>query len=43
LGLHIIYNIVSTVLGGEIHVASIVGAGSTFTLKLPRQAPLAQA
>jgi signal transduction histidine kinase len=43
LGLHIIYSIVSTVLGGEIHVASIVGVGSTFTLKLPRQAPLAQA
>ena len=39
LGLHIVYNIVSGVLGGRIDVSSIEGKGATFTLTLPRVAP----
>ena len=39
LGLHICQGIVSRVLGGSISVHSSVGAGSTFTLHLPRVAP----
>jgi signal transduction histidine kinase len=35
LGLNIVYNIVITQLGGEISVTSIVGSGTTFTIKLP--------
>lgn len=41
LGLHIVHNIVTDVLGGRIAVASQPEAGATFTLTLPRQAPQA--
>jgi ligand-binding sensor domain-containing protein/signal transduction histidine kinase len=39
LGLHICYNIVSTILGGSIEVESQLGVGSTFTIIIPRVAP----
>ncbi len=39
LGLHITHNIVTSVLGGQIELSSTLGAGSTFTLTLPLQAP----
>ena len=40
LGLHICQNMVSRVLGGTISVFSVVGSGTTVTLRLPRIAPL---
>jgi signal transduction histidine kinase len=40
LGLSITHNIVTGVLGGRIEVASVTGAGSTFTLTLPLTAPI---
>ncbi|HEX5803165.1 MAG TPA: PAS domain S-box protein [Azospira sp.] len=40
LGLHIVYNIVTGILGGSIHVASEPGRGTRFTIELPRTAPL---
>lgn len=40
LGLNIVYNIVTTVLGGKVGVDSRVGAGTTFTLKMPVSAPV---
>jgi ligand-binding sensor domain-containing protein/signal transduction histidine kinase len=45
LGLNIVYNIVTTLLGGTIHVDSRPGAGVTFVLDLPLEvsAPLAVA
>lgn len=39
LGLYIVYNLVTGVLGGSIEVASSPGEGATFTLTLPRCAP----
>ena len=39
LGLHIVHNIVTGVLGGRIEVASDAGSGATFTLLLPAVAP----
>ncbi|SFM96208.1 sensor histidine kinase [Rugamonas rubra] len=39
LGLHIVHNIVTEVLGGSIDVDSIVGRGSKFILTLPMLAP----
>ena len=41
LGLHIVYNIVTGTLGGEIQVASRPGEGTRFTLTLPVEAPAA--
>ena len=41
LGLHIVHNIVTGILGGEVAVDSREGAGTTFTLSLPAQAPAA--
>lgn len=41
LGLNITHNIVTGVLGGRITVESEVGQGTSFTLTLPRHAPLA--
>lgn len=40
LGLHICYNIVHSVLGGTITVESVVNLGTSFTMTLPRNAPL---
>lgn len=39
LGLNIVHNIVTAVLGGDIRVDSELGAGACFTLTLPRVAP----
>jgi len=39
LGLNIVHNIVTGMLGGEIHVHSNPGQGSIFSLHLPRSAP----
>lgn len=43
LGLHICYNIVTGLLGGEIDVGSTEGFGTRFTLSFPLAAPLAVA
>lgn len=40
LGLSIIYNIVTGLLGGRIDCSSTVGAGTCFTLLLPLRAPV---
>lgn len=39
LGLHIVYNIVTRILGGKIAVESRLGAGTTFMLTMPVCAP----
>jgi len=39
LGLHVVHNIVSNVLGGHILLESSAGAGARFTLLLPAVAP----
>ncbi|MES2024232.1 MAG: PAS domain S-box protein [Pseudomonadota bacterium] len=39
LGLNIVHNIVSGVLGGRVRVQSAIGIGTTFTLTLPLIAP----
>lgn len=39
LGLHLVYNIVTKTLGGQIRAASIPGQGTEFTIDLPCQAP----
>lgn len=41
LGLHIVYNIVTQRLGGDIQVASQPGAGTRFTIRIPAVAPAA--
>ena len=43
LGLHIVYNIVISVLGGKMKVESVPGAGCVFTLNLPVNAPVSAA
>lgn len=40
LGLHIVHNIVTGILGGEIAVKSREGQGTTFIISLPVQAPV---
>lgn len=39
LGLHIVYTLVTGLLGGHIDVHSVVGQGTTFTIRLPCVAP----
>ena len=39
LGLHIVHNIVTGRLGGQVAVTSQLGEGAVFTLRLPRRAP----
>ncbi|MCX9157726.1 ATP-binding protein [Niveibacterium sp. 24ML] len=39
LGLNIVYNIVTGMLGGNVHVESSPGAGTRFVITLPRNAP----
>ena len=39
LGMHIVHNIVSNVLGGQIEVVSAPGEGTCMRIRLPRQAP----
>ncbi|NEV64706.1 hypothetical protein [Thiorhodococcus minor] len=40
LRIYIVYNLMSGVLGGSVAVSSQVGEGATFTMRLPRQAPV---
>jgi signal transduction histidine kinase len=39
LGLHVVHNIVTGILGGKIELRSALGYGTTFTLLLPGIAP----
>lgn len=41
LGLHIVYNLVTRVLGGRIKASSEVGGGTRFEITLPLKAPAA--
>jgi signal transduction histidine kinase len=41
LGLNIVYNLVTVVLGGKIHLASEMGQGSALVMQLPMSAPQA--
>lgn len=43
LGLHVVFNLVTQTLGGRIAVDSPPGGGTTFTLRLPRTAPVLDA
>lgn len=40
LGLHIVYSLVTDLLGGRVSIASTSGAGTCVTLELPLNAPL---
>ncbi|MBC3916909.1 PAS-domain containing protein [Undibacterium sp. CY18W] len=42
LGLNIVYNIVTGLLGGQIHIESEVQAGSSFIMQLPLLAPASE-
>jgi len=42
LGMHIVFNIVTTLLGGRVRVHSKPGGGSRFMVELPIQAPVQQ-
>jgi signal transduction histidine kinase len=39
LGLHVVYNLVSVRLGGQIEVSSELGRGTMFTVRFPQLAP----
>lgn len=43
LGMNIVYNIVTGIMGGKIELASSPQTGTTFTLTLPRSAPVMSA
>jgi signal transduction histidine kinase len=40
LGLNIVHNIVTTILGGKIHVDSLPGVGTTVRITIPLDAPM---
>lgn len=40
LGLHIVHNLATEVLGGSIKVSSLPGEGTSFTLTIPESAPV---
>ena len=42
LGLHIVYNIATRILGGRVDVSSEPGEGTRFILEMPCQAPVAE-
>lgn len=42
LGLHIVHNLVTRVLGGTIEIHEVAGGGADFVLQLPVTAPAAQ-
>jgi len=37
--MHIVYSLVTELLGGSVHIDSAVGRGTTVTLRIPLQAP----
>lgn len=39
LGMHIVYSLVTELLGGSVHLDSTVGQGTTVTLRIPLKAP----
>lgn len=39
LGLHIVHNVATRVLGGNVAIESANGQGTTFTLRIPQKAP----
>jgi PAS domain S-box-containing protein len=39
LGMHIVYSLVTELLGGSVHLDSTLGVGTTVTLRIPLQAP----
>jgi signal transduction histidine kinase len=41
LGLHIVHNVVTSILGGAVSLHSTAGRGTAFTLLLPGVAPAA--
>ena len=43
LGMHIVYSLVTELLGGSVHIDSTVGRGTTVTLRIPLQAPQPEA
>ena len=43
LGMNIVYNIVTGVLGGRIDIATALGQGTTITIAIPKQAPVREA
>jgi signal transduction histidine kinase len=40
LGLHIVHNLVTGILGGQIRVFSVEGKGTQFVMRLPLVAPI---
>ena len=42
LGLHIVYNVATRILGGRIDVTSQLGKGTRFILHVPRRAPITE-
>ena len=41
--MHIVYSLVTELLGGTVHIDSTVGVGTTVTLELPLHAPTPRA
>jgi len=40
LGMHLVYNMVTQLLGGQIEIKSVLGHGTTIILEIPLQAPV---